>query len=91
MMPSTLRRGNQGRESAVDVNETLVASIWFRNVGLTDVSGGRVFSELTPSLSHFDEKGPLIGMQCRARLLKTSRRIALVIFYRAHFPQYART
>jgi hypothetical protein len=64
-----------------------IASIWFRNFWLTEVGGDRVFSEPTPSLSHLDQERPILGIWCRARLLKTSRRIALIIFYGAHFPR----
>jgi hypothetical protein len=64
-----------------------IASIWFRNFWLTDVGGDRVFGEPTPSLSHLDQERPILGIRSRARLLKTSRRIAVIIFYGAHFPR----
>jgi hypothetical protein len=66
----------------------LVASIQFgnRTIGLISISG-RMFSEPTPRLSHFDQEKPVLGIRRRARLLKTAHRISLIIFCGAHcFP-----
>jgi hypothetical protein len=53
------------------------------------VCGDRVFSESPPSLSHFDQERSTIGIRCRTHLLKTSRGIALIIFYSTHIPRDA--
>jgi len=76
-----------GRRLTPPTEAASIASIWFRNVWMTDVGGDRVFSEPTPSLSHLDQERPILEIQSRARLLKTSRRIAVIIFYGAHFPR----
>jgi hypothetical protein len=48
-----------------------------------------MLSEPAPRLSHFDQEKPVLGIRRRARLVKTARRISLVVFYGAHVSQYA--
>ena len=67
------------------IEAALVASIRFsiQTVGPIYISG-RIFSEPTPRLSHFDQKRLVLGIRRRARLLKTPHRISLVVSCSAH-------
>ena len=91
-MVSYCHKYHAARTKSPPNEAALVASIKFGNqtIGLITVSG-RMLSEPTPRLSHFDQKRLVMGIRRRARLLKTSHRISLVVFCGAHVPQYART
>jgi hypothetical protein len=48
----------------------------------------RMFGELLPRLSHFDQKRPVISIWGRACFLKASRCEPVIIFLGAHVPQF---